>query len=96
MVEDRHPVGAQAELAMGGHWGLFHLLRKAQLSREGGTVYLTSWELPIEGYDSVRVAFRIRADRQQSIFQQSMNRGFSLPETVFSERPTGNLLAGAR
>jgi type VI secretion system protein ImpL len=78
--------GARAELLAGGQWGLFHLLRKARLNNEGGTVYLTEWELDAAGHGPIKVSFRIRADRQDSVFKQKLIGGFTLPSSLFGGR----------
>lgn len=86
----------QGELAASGQWGLFHLLRDARLSEEGGTVYLSEWKLEAEGYGPISVRFRIRADRAHSVFHEQLIKGFGLPETVFVAGGGETMMAEAR
>ncbi len=76
---------AHAELRAGGQWGLFHLLKDARLTKEGGTEFLTEWDLDTDpGEPPIKVRFRIRADRQNSIFQQKVMSGFGVPGALFA------------
>lgn len=78
---------ASAELDADGRWGLFHLLRKAKLVNRGGTVYSGEWDLKASGQARpIAVRFRIRADREVSIFQKGLLAGFRLPGQVFATR----------
>lgn len=82
----------RAELRASGQWGLFHLLKDARLTSEGGTVYLAEWQLESEGMRPLTVRYRLRADRQHSVFRQSMT-GFRLPTVLFS---TSEVATGGR
>ncbi|RFA29849.1 hypothetical protein CAI21_08420 [Alkalilimnicola ehrlichii] len=73
----------RAEQRATGHWGLFHLLRDAKISHEGGTVYLAEWELEGSNGSPVTVRFRVRADRQHNVFRRQLI-GFGLPADPFA------------
>ncbi len=74
---------AVGELRADGPWGLFHLLTLADIKKESGTHYITSWDLPASDGGTVRVAFKLRADRQDNIFRFKMLSKFELPNLLF-------------
>lgn len=76
------PGTARGELSHEGVWGLFHLLRQGRVNVESGTQYLVSWE--IDGNTMpVTVQFRIRADREQNVFERELFSRMQIPETLF-------------
>jgi type VI secretion system protein ImpL len=73
---------ALAELAYEGVWGLFHLLDQAKVTAESGVQYLAAWEL--DGMNvPVTIQFRIRADREQNIFERGLFSRMQVPENIF-------------
>ena len=74
---------AVGELRADGPWGLFHLLSLARIEKTNGTNYKTSWDLPASDGGTVRVSFKLRADRQDNIFNFKMISAFELPRSLF-------------
>jgi type VI secretion system protein ImpL len=74
---------AIGELRADGPWGLFHLLKLADISKVGGAHYKTSWNLPASDGGTVRVAFKLRADSQDNIFNLKLINSFKLPGALF-------------
>ncbi len=74
---------SRAELGFEGIWGLFHLLRQGQLSAENGTQYLSVWELDGNNGLPVTVQFKIRADRENNVFERGLFSQFAVPEKIF-------------
>jgi type VI secretion system protein ImpL len=77
--------GEKAELVHAGHWGLFHLLNKATIARQQGSVYLSSWDLTTKSGQRVRVKFQLRADRHNNLFGKGVLQSFRVPESPFGE-----------
>ncbi|MDO3379320.1 type VI secretion system membrane subunit TssM [Geoalkalibacter halelectricus] len=73
----------RAELGFEGIWGLFHLLGQADLRAESGTHYLSVWELDDGNGMPLAVQFRIRADRENNVFERGLFSDLSLPERIF-------------
>jgi type VI secretion system protein ImpL len=73
----------RAELEFDGVWGLFHLLKKARLTAESGTQYLGVWELNDDHGMPVAVQFKIRADRENNVFERGLFSKLQLPYTIF-------------
>ncbi len=82
---------AVGELRADGPWGLFHLLTLADIEKKSGTHYRTTWELPASDGGTVSVSFKLRADRQDNIFNVKMISSFKLPKALF--RNDGSRLA---
>ncbi|MEJ2463825.1 MAG: type VI secretion system membrane subunit TssM [Candidatus Thiodiazotropha sp.] len=82
---------AVGELRADGPWGLFHLLTLADIEKKSGTHYRTTWELPASDGGTVSVSFKLRADRQDNIFNFKMISTFKLPGSLF--RSGGSRLA---
>ncbi len=82
---------AVGELRADGPWGLFHLLTQADIEKKTGTHYKTSWKLPASDGGTVNVSFKLRADRQDNIFNFKMISSFKLPKALF--RRGGSRLA---
>ena len=74
---------AVGELRADGPWGLFHLLKLADISNLAGTHYKTSWDLPASDGGTVRVSFKLRADSQNNIFNLKLINSFKLPNALF-------------
>jgi type VI secretion system protein ImpL len=75
---------AVGELRADGPWGLFHLLKLATISKDGGTHYKASWKLPASDGGTVRVDFKLRADREDNIFNLKLINSFRLPKALFN------------
>jgi type VI secretion system protein ImpL len=84
---------AVGELRADGPWGLFHLLKLADISKVGGTHYKTSWDLPASDGGTVRVAFKLRADSQDNIFNLKLINSFKLPRALFKGRRSSRIAA---
>jgi type VI secretion system protein ImpL len=84
---------AVGELRADGPWGLFHLLTLANIEKVSGTHYKTSWELPASDGGTVRVAFKLRADRQDNIFNFKMISTFKLPGSLFRRGSSSRMAA---
>jgi len=80
IADDGRAVG---ELRADGPWGLFHLLTLANIEKTNGTHYKTSWELPSSDGGTVSVSFKLRADRQDNIFNLKKIKAFELPQSLF-------------
>lgn len=74
---------SRGELSRDGIWGLFHLMRRARVVQESGTQYLSIWELEGNNGLPVTVQFRIKADRENNLFDRKILAGFDLPESIF-------------
>ncbi|MCU7843205.1 MAG: type VI secretion system membrane subunit TssM [Candidatus Thiodiazotropha sp. (ex Monitilora ramsayi)] len=85
---------AVGELRADGPWGLFHLLKLADISKVGNsTHYKTSWDLPASDGGTVRVAFKLRADRQDNIFNFKLINSFRLPMSLFKNGRSSRIAA---
>ncbi len=84
---------AVGELRADGPWGLFHLLTLANIEKVSGTHYKTSWELPASDGGTVHVAFKLRADRQDNIFNFKIISTFKLPGSMFRKGSTSRIAA---
>ncbi|WP_305044505.1 type VI secretion system membrane subunit TssM [Geoalkalibacter sp.] len=73
----------RAELGYEGVWGLFHLLKRAELTAENNTQYLGAWELDDSQGVPVKVLFRLRADRENNVFEPGLFSRLKLPEAIF-------------
>lgn len=74
-----------AEVHRPGVWGLFHLLNQATLIREGGAQYLTQWRVKDGDGNAMNVRFKLRADKQNNIFEPGLMQTFALPEHILSK-----------
>ncbi len=74
---------ARAELEFDGIWGIFHLLDQAKVTRESGTEYLNVWELSGINGRPVTVQFKIKADRENNVFDKNLFTAFAVPESLF-------------
>lgn len=84
---------AIGELRAEGPWGLFHLLTQADIKKIGSTHYKTSWDLPASDGGKVTVAFKLRADRQDNIFNFKLINSFHLPGSLFRSGRSDRLAA---
>ncbi len=73
----------RAELEFDGIWGFFHLLEQARTTRENSTEFLNVWELKGADGAPIVVQFKIKADRETSIFDPNLFSGFQVPENLF-------------
>ncbi len=78
---------ARAELEANGPWGLFHLLRDAEITSESSTVFKMEWQLTVGSRDPVPVRFKVRADRQENVFGGALMSGFAPPTALFAGSP---------
>lgn len=74
---------SRGELSRDGIWGIFHLLRQATVTQESGIEYLSVWELEGNTGLPVTVQFRIKADRENNLFDRRVLTGFDVPENLF-------------
>lgn len=74
---------ARGQLEFEGVWGIFHLLEQARTTRENGTEFLSSWELKSADGTPITVQFKIRADRENNVFDQNLFAGFNVPDNLF-------------
>jgi type VI secretion system protein ImpL len=83
-----------AEREADGPWGLFHLLRQADIQSRGGDVYLVEWEIQVGSREPVPVRFKMRTDRQGELLEGSLWAGLAMPDAVFAgDAGLGNGLA---
>ncbi len=75
---------ARAELEASGPWGLFHLLRDAEITSQTSTIFKLEWQLTVGSRAPVPVRFMVRAGRQDSLFGGSLMSGFALPGSLFA------------
>ena len=74
---------ARGQLEFDGVWGIFHLLEEAKTSRENGTEFLSSWDLRSADGTPITVQFKIKADRENNVFDQNLFAGFNVPDSLF-------------
>jgi type VI secretion system protein ImpL len=74
---------ARGQLEFDGVWGIFHLLEEAKTTRENGTEFLSSWELRSTDGTPITVQFKIKADRENNVFDQNLFAGFNVPDSLF-------------
>ncbi|PWK42549.1 type VI secretion system membrane subunit TssM [Pleionea mediterranea] len=77
--------GERAEISRSGHWGLFHLLNRASVAKQRGSIYLTAWSLKTDSGERIRVRFKLRADRHNNLFGKGVLTSFQVPESPFAE-----------
>ncbi|MDX1805053.1 MAG: type VI secretion IcmF C-terminal domain-containing protein, partial [Alcanivorax sp.] len=70
------------EIKANGQWGLFRLLNKAAISREGGSEFMLQWELNGGLSDPLMVRYRLRADRQANVFRHHLLSRFNVPDNL--------------
>lgn len=73
----------RAEIEVDGIWGIFHLLDQAKVVRESGTEFLNIWEMQGENETPIVVQFKIKADRENNLFDPNLFSGFNLPTNLF-------------
>ena len=71
---------ARGEISADGVWGLFHVFRKAKMTRERGAEYLTTWELDSVNGKPLEVRFRIKADRHNNLLRPGLLTGLDMPK----------------
>ena len=71
---------ARGEISADGVWGLFHVFRKAKMTRERGAEYLTTWELDSVNGQPLEVRFRIKADRHNNLLRPGLLTGLDMPK----------------
>ncbi|MFI4956479.1 MAG: type VI secretion system membrane subunit TssM [Gammaproteobacteria bacterium] len=76
-----------AEVHRPGVWGLFHLLNAAKLTREAGAQYLSQWNVKDAAGNAMNVRFKLRADKQNNIFEPGLMQQFALPEHILAVTP---------
>lgn len=69
-----------------GIWGLFHLFSKAKILRERGIQYLSVWDMKSYNGESIKVKFKIRADRRNNILKFSDFKKLYIPKRVTNKR----------
>ncbi len=74
---------ARAELEVDGIWGIFHLLDQAKVARESGTQFLNVWEMEGDNGTPIVVQFKIKADRENNLFDPNLFSNFDLPTNLF-------------
>jgi type VI secretion system protein ImpL len=74
---------ARGELNYEGIWGLFHLLQKGKITQESGNQYLGVWEFTGSDGAPLMVQFKIKADRENNVFDRKVLSGYALPESLF-------------
>ena len=72
----------RAEENHNGTWGIFHLLRKAQVTKERGSQYLSQWKMETYNGKPLTVGFRIRADRSENLLQPGLFSNFYIPRKI--------------
>lgn len=75
--------GSRGQLEFDGVWGIFHLLEQAKTTRDNGTEFLSSWELRSTDGTPITVQFKIKADRENNVFDQNLFAGFNVPDSLF-------------
>jgi len=81
---------ARGEISADGVWGLFHVFRKAKMTRERGAQYLTTWELDSVNGQPLEVRFRIKADRHNNLLRPGLLTGLDMPK-LFDRGHEANL-----
>jgi type VI secretion system protein ImpL len=74
--------GRSAEIEHHGIWGLFHLLSDAKFVKQGGTQYMTEWQLRDKSGQALAAKIRIKADKQSNVLDPRILMQFKLPEEV--------------
>jgi type VI secretion system protein ImpL len=77
-----HPKKQAAELEHEGVWGLFHLLSQARFIKQGGTQYLTEWDLRDKSGHPLAVKMRMKADKQSHVLDPRLLTEFKLPDKI--------------
>ena len=75
----------RAEQTEHGMWGIFHLFRKARLVKEGGTQYLSEWNMESINGKPVRVSFRVKADRSNNLLQPGLFDKYYIPKRIIGK-----------
>ena len=73
----------RAEQQEHGMWGIFHLLRKANVVKERGTQYLSEWNMESINGKPIRVSFRVKADRSNNLLQPGLFNKYFIPKKIF-------------
>ena len=79
-ISEKHNLRAEED--QNGTWGIFHLLRKAQITKERGSQYLSQWKMETYNGKPVTVGFRIRADRSENMLQPGLFNNFYIPRKI--------------
>lgn len=82
----------RAEQQEHGMWGIFHLLRKAHVTQEQGTQYLSEWNMESINGKPIRVSFRVKADRSNNLLEPGLFNKYYIPKKIFGSsdlRQTG-------
>ncbi len=66
-----------------GAWGLFHLLKQAQLQPQPGSIYRATWKLN-GGGQHYAVSLLLRSDSNNELLQQLLQDGVELPSSLFT------------
>jgi type VI secretion system protein ImpL len=78
----------RAEENQNGTWGIFHLFRKATVTKERGTQYLSQWKMEAYNGKPLTVSFRIRADRSENLLQPGLFKNFYIPRKIVGASET--------
>jgi len=87
-VSDKRNVRAEIEEV--GVWGVFHLFKKAKMTRERGTQYNTVWSIDSYNSKPVKIHFKLKADKYNNLFRPGVLSSFVLPKKLSSRRSSEN------
>jgi len=76
----------RAEIEEFGVWGVFHLFKKARMTKERGTQYNTMWSIPTRNSKSVEIQFKLKADKHNNLFRPGVLSSFALPKKLSSRQ----------
>jgi len=79
-VSDKRNVRAEIEEV--GVWGIFHLFKKAKLTRERGTQYNSVWSIDSFNSKPVKIHFKLKADKHNNLFRPGVLSSFILPKKL--------------
>ncbi|MFV1983386.1 MAG: ImcF-related family protein, partial [Thiohalomonadales bacterium] len=87
-ISDKRNVRAEIEEV--GVWGVFHLFRKAKMTRERGTQYNTVWTIDSFNSKPVKIHFKLKADKFNNLFRPGVLSSFALPKKLSSSNSSEN------
>ncbi len=79
-ISDKRNVRAEIEEV--GVWGVFHLFKKAKMTRERGTQFNTVWSIETPNAKSVKIQFKLKADKHNNLFRPGVLSSFVLPKKL--------------
>ncbi len=87
-ISDKRNVRAEIEEV--GVWGVFHLFKKAKLTRERGTQFNTVWTIDSYNSKPVKIQFKLKADKYNNLFRPGVLSSFKMPKKLSSRKSSDN------